>query len=313
MDRLEFGHKFSDRTGHSPGGSKTEISPIFLQFMDCVHQLILQYPCSFEYTETMLLYILDSLFNCRFGTFLGNSKKERNELKLNEKTKSVWSEVFENAARFKNPLFSSNPQILQFSSSPRVIKFWDNYFLRWDPQFIGTKEDPHSKLNFILQEMEKRQEKLKENKQQLEHKIIHLKKQSLTLPNANSLPQIRGRAILSRTQGFPVNNHVENMVRELISDILDNVFVILNSKSFSVFDFNENQMNPSFSTNSIRRKGIIFQPSNRSFNQNSSQSRIFDETPWIPDHWVNRCHKCLAKFSQIRRKVIFNFFPSALH
>ena len=40
---LDFGHKMADRCGLAFGGSDTnERCPIFLQFLDCVHQLLLQ-------------------------------------------------------------------------------------------------------------------------------------------------------------------------------------------------------------------------------------------------------------------------------
>lgn len=46
-----FGHKFRDRTwGHKPH----ERSPIFLQFIDCVQNMMIKYPCAFEFNEWFL-------------------------------------------------------------------------------------------------------------------------------------------------------------------------------------------------------------------------------------------------------------------
>lgn len=36
---LKFGHKFGQRMGQSKADSRSEMAPIFLQFMDCVFQL----------------------------------------------------------------------------------------------------------------------------------------------------------------------------------------------------------------------------------------------------------------------------------
>lgn len=53
---LQFGHKFADRCGHSTQQtSPEEQSPIFLQFLDCVHQIQYQYPALFEFNERFLV------------------------------------------------------------------------------------------------------------------------------------------------------------------------------------------------------------------------------------------------------------------
>ena len=51
---LSFGHKFHDRCGHGdatgfPGSQ--ERSPIFVQWLDCVYQMTLQFPTAFEFSE----------------------------------------------------------------------------------------------------------------------------------------------------------------------------------------------------------------------------------------------------------------------
>ena len=52
---------------NSPDDQK---SPIFLQFLDCVHQIFHQYPLSFEFTTRLLNDIAYYLYSCYFGTFL---------------------------------------------------------------------------------------------------------------------------------------------------------------------------------------------------------------------------------------------------
>ena len=51
---LAYGHKFGDRCGHSSEDS-TQRSPVFLQWLDCVHQLIRQFPCEFQFSEAFLV------------------------------------------------------------------------------------------------------------------------------------------------------------------------------------------------------------------------------------------------------------------
>ena len=43
---LSFGHKFADRCGQ---GIEGEQSPIFLQWLDCIYQLLKQFPTAFEF------------------------------------------------------------------------------------------------------------------------------------------------------------------------------------------------------------------------------------------------------------------------
>ena len=53
---LDFGHKFADRCGNGKATEDVnERCPIFLQWLDCVHQMLLQFPCEFEFNEYYLV------------------------------------------------------------------------------------------------------------------------------------------------------------------------------------------------------------------------------------------------------------------
>jgi myotubularin-related protein 1/2 len=71
-DWLAFGFKFQDRVGHGAKIGDEETSPVFLQFIDCVWQLTMQRPCDFEFNEKMLIFVLDHVYSCKYGTFLCN-------------------------------------------------------------------------------------------------------------------------------------------------------------------------------------------------------------------------------------------------
>ena len=58
-ERLSFGHKFQHRLGHPD--HPNDRSPIFFQFLDCVHQILTQYPTVFEFKLSYLLCIADHL------------------------------------------------------------------------------------------------------------------------------------------------------------------------------------------------------------------------------------------------------------
>ncbi|OXB75977.1 UNVERIFIED_CONTAM: hypothetical protein H355_012945 [Colinus virginianus] len=78
---IAMGHKFSHRCGHLDGDPK-EVSPVFTQFIECVWQLMQQFPCAFEFNEHFLLEIHDHVYSCQFGNFLGTCHKEREDLKF---------------------------------------------------------------------------------------------------------------------------------------------------------------------------------------------------------------------------------------
>ncbi|KAI9913811.1 hypothetical protein PsorP6_006679 [Peronosclerospora sorghi] len=86
-----FGHKFRDRTAHGASNHSNEYSPIFLQWIDCVWQVVVQFPRAFEFNERYLMLILDHLYSCRFGTFLYNSERERRDQEARHPTQSLWS------------------------------------------------------------------------------------------------------------------------------------------------------------------------------------------------------------------------------
>lgn len=53
---LDFGHKFGDRCGHQENTDDvSEQCPVFLQWLDCIHQLLKQFPCLFEFNEAFLV------------------------------------------------------------------------------------------------------------------------------------------------------------------------------------------------------------------------------------------------------------------
>ena len=84
---------FAKRTGHGENvrnASDDQRSPIFLQFLDAIFQLMQQHPCTFEFNATFLEALMDEVMGCRYGTFLYNCEQERCQAKCTEATVSVW-------------------------------------------------------------------------------------------------------------------------------------------------------------------------------------------------------------------------------
>ncbi|ELR20715.1 Myotubularinrelated protein, putative [Acanthamoeba castellanii str. Neff] len=109
---LAVGHKFQQRYGH---GDKhyddSNRSPIFPQFIDCVHQLLHQFPTCFEFNEEFLVTILDALYSCQYGTFLCDSEKDRQAAQLHSKTVSLWSYTDKHRDRFTSRAYIPYDQV----------------------------------------------------------------------------------------------------------------------------------------------------------------------------------------------------------
>ncbi|KAM3726949.1 Myotubularin-related protein [Dirofilaria immitis] len=131
------GHPFSYRCAHSAfatgGITGPYESPMFLCFLDCVWQVYQQFPCSFEFTEEFLIFLFEHAYASEFGSFLGNSEKEKARFEVKTRTVSLWSYVNnpEILRTYVNALYEPNPAVLWPCVAPQSIAFWERLFLRW--------------------------------------------------------------------------------------------------------------------------------------------------------------------------------------
>ncbi|XP_025916892.1 myotubularin-related protein 9 isoform X1 [Apteryx rowi] len=151
---LQAGHPFQQRcaqSAYSNSKQKWE-APVFLLFLDCVWQILRQFPCSFEFSEHFLIMLFEHTYASQFGTFLGNNENERlvrilaqnpasgkekvsrSKLKLQQKTMSLWSWVNrpQELSKYKNPLFEANSLVIWPSVAPQSLQLWEGVFLRWN-------------------------------------------------------------------------------------------------------------------------------------------------------------------------------------
>ncbi|XP_073435380.1 myotubularin-related protein 5 isoform X9 [Dendrobates tinctorius] len=138
---LSFGHRFSYRGAHTAASQSNGFTPVFLQFLDCVHQIHLQFPSEFEFSQYYLKFVAYHCVSNRFRTFLLDSDCERIEkgVLYDEKgdrrgphiCRSLW-EYMERIHK-KNPMFYNymfcpeDGEVLRTNSSVWGLRVWDYY------------------------------------------------------------------------------------------------------------------------------------------------------------------------------------------
>lgn len=179
------GHPFNKRCGHikrqpSQENEKedSQESPVFLHFLDCVYQLMIQFPSEFEFSETYLLGLFDSMHACMFDTFLFDCEEQRYSLTKTEldgaPLASLWDFLAEQLANpkitsaFKSPLYEfrdckakigenrgveSEELYKRVNCTAPAMKFWTGCYLRWLPTVhvsIGMGENSSLHLQQMI-------------------------------------------------------------------------------------------------------------------------------------------------------------------
>jgi hypothetical protein len=171
-DWVSFGHKFADRCGHlsnekyfvnlaNTGGNaatntikdmqnkfyksnyyQRETSPVFHQFLDCVYQLVQQFPTRFEFNERLLIDLHYHVYTCQFGTFLFNCEAERTNQYPQSKTYSIWDDINSNSDKYINDMFDPKKDLDLVDGGGVLfpdandVRYWGGLFNRHQDEFM---------------------------------------------------------------------------------------------------------------------------------------------------------------------------------
>jgi len=138
---IGMGHKFHSRycIGQNP---HDDVSPIFSQWIECVFQLVTQYPDEFEFTPDYLISIVFGMLSGRFGNFLFDCEKERIEHASVDDNGTVveciWPHIWRHRHAFENANFAKRQtgQILTIDHRVTRLSFFNKLWLS------------HTRINF---------------------------------------------------------------------------------------------------------------------------------------------------------------------
>ncbi|KAJ1364070.1 hypothetical protein KIN20_024072 [Parelaphostrongylus tenuis] len=126
LEWVAFGHKFADRNGIA-GTNTNEQSPIFLQFLDAVHQMQHQFPTAFEFNRQYLIKLAQHAYSGLFGTFLFNSRRESRMVKeqMNQEPISIWRFLSKENERVVSSLYDKSiVGRINFDTEMSTLREW---------------------------------------------------------------------------------------------------------------------------------------------------------------------------------------------
>lgn len=167
------GHPFRERQLINSGKDKLG-SPVFLLFLDCIWQLMRQFPIVFEFGEDFLHILHEHTQASEYGTFICNSQKEFNKYTVYSKTESFWKYVMSERDSFINPIYQDCRQCIWPALYPENILVWDSMYLK-DTKLMNERKEYNEKVDALCKE----NRRLREEARELQTQFIYMLAQKL--------------------------------------------------------------------------------------------------------------------------------------
>ncbi|MES1911396.1 MAG: hypothetical protein MHM6MM_003831, partial [Cercozoa sp. M6MM] len=136
-DWLAFGHQFQYRSGDV--AKRDERSPIFLQFLDCLYQLVDQFPDAFAFNTKLVADLATHSHSQWFGDFLCNTQQQRlQRLQIQRRSYSMWQYLHTHRSKYLNPQHKP-AGVLTPVTSAKLLRLWNEYYLRYNEVFFRAR------------------------------------------------------------------------------------------------------------------------------------------------------------------------------
>lgn len=283
-----FGHKFITR-----GWESGEKAPIFLQFLDCVYQLICQFPRAFEFNEKLLITLADAYHDGKYGTFLFNSHRERQEARVGNVCPSVWWHIATNPNRYTNISFTPEPSFIMPDFIDRYLRFWSGFYFRYDERRKSSWREETISARGLHQKL-----------LDMQQKLLRLKKSD---PHAGKLrpyasppaePSVSSASSSSSSKASKSSAHLSfKLIDELLNDV---GLMIEQSSDAAQVDESMQESPPNSPRDSLigEASGMSEMNSSKSDGKELRKSLLKANRPkWVPDS-VKTCHTCQTKIGK---------------
>ncbi|KAM0883314.1 hypothetical protein ACQ4PT_031730 [Festuca glaucescens] len=151
--RTSLGPPGSSSNTSAQSQTSNNSSPILLQWLDCIAQLLRLYPSAFEFSSKFLADFMDCVFSCRFGNFLCNSEREREQSGVTSSCHCMWTYLADLRAsggsyhEHFNPFYdaASYDAPLVPPAAALAPTLWPQFYLRWTcpPESQGGGLESH--------------------------------------------------------------------------------------------------------------------------------------------------------------------------
>jgi len=140
---LAFGHQFALRCGtvgpleqEASSPADDQLSPVFVQFVDCVWQLLQQAPHAFEFNGRYLATLLYHTTSCQYSTFLCDCERQRTQLRLAGRARPVWDALAGDEMR--NSSYRPTNEVLTPDVGPHALRPWTSFYCRSEGLLVAS-------------------------------------------------------------------------------------------------------------------------------------------------------------------------------